>query len=229
MGNGSISLPAQDLEAEERQTLSTMMLATTSARKVPLLKLDAGRIYGGLVGQSEANLRNVIQTAEAIAPCCLRLDEAEIHLGDRGKNGGVLAGEDCAGERVAGFPFRDRFGRAPVRHEQHPLWRSKSSLSPKPSGSSGKSSCPRLASIEQRCAKKQRVFLYLKCKRQGGSSKQLKGRTSSRIQTGCLVGRAVLCAPGTSHDPSESSRFIFTWRYGDRCRALYECRSLSLW
>jgi hypothetical protein len=38
---------------------------------VPLLKLDAGRLYGGLVGQSEANLRSVIQTAEAIAPCCL--------------------------------------------------------------------------------------------------------------------------------------------------------------
>lgn len=44
---------------------------------VPLLKLDAGRLYGGLVGQSEANLRSVIQTAEAIAPCCLWLDELE--------------------------------------------------------------------------------------------------------------------------------------------------------
>jgi AAA+ superfamily predicted ATPase len=37
----------------------------------------AGRLYGGLVGQSEANLRSVIQTAEAIAPCCLWLDELE--------------------------------------------------------------------------------------------------------------------------------------------------------
>jgi SpoVK/Ycf46/Vps4 family AAA+-type ATPase len=51
--------------------------ATAKVFGVPLLKLDAGRIYGGLVGQSEANLRSVIQTAEAIAPCCLWLDEAE--------------------------------------------------------------------------------------------------------------------------------------------------------
>lgn len=44
---------------------------------VPLLKLDAGRLYGGLVGQSEANLRSVIQTEEAIAPCCLWVDKIE--------------------------------------------------------------------------------------------------------------------------------------------------------
>lgn len=44
---------------------------------MPLLKLDAGRIFAGLVGQSEANLRSVIQTAEAIAPCCLWIDELE--------------------------------------------------------------------------------------------------------------------------------------------------------
>jgi SpoVK/Ycf46/Vps4 family AAA+-type ATPase len=44
---------------------------------VPLLKLDAGRIFAGLVGQSESNLRSVIQTAEAIAPCCLWIDEVE--------------------------------------------------------------------------------------------------------------------------------------------------------
>ena len=44
---------------------------------MPLLKLDAGRIFAGLVGQSESNLRAVIQTAEAIAPCCLWIDEVE--------------------------------------------------------------------------------------------------------------------------------------------------------
>jgi hypothetical protein len=41
------------------------------------LKLDAGRIFAGLVGQSESNLRSVIQTAEAIAPCCLWIEELE--------------------------------------------------------------------------------------------------------------------------------------------------------
>ena len=44
---------------------------------VPLLKLGAGRISGSLVGQSESNLRSVIQTAEAIAPCVLWIDEIE--------------------------------------------------------------------------------------------------------------------------------------------------------
>ena len=42
--------------------------ATAKVFGVPLLKLDAGRIFAGLVGQSESNLRAVIQTAEAIAP-----------------------------------------------------------------------------------------------------------------------------------------------------------------
>src|ERR1017187_7887187 len=51
--------------------------ATVKVFGVPLLKLDAGRIFAGLVGQSESNLRAVIQTAEAIAPCCLWIDEVE--------------------------------------------------------------------------------------------------------------------------------------------------------
>ncbi len=51
--------------------------ATASVFGVPLLRLDAGRIFAGLVGQSESNLRAVIQTAEAIAPCVLWIDELE--------------------------------------------------------------------------------------------------------------------------------------------------------
>jgi hypothetical protein len=59
---------------------------------VPLLKLDAGRLYGGLVGQSEANLRLVIQTAEAIAPCCLWLDELEKGLAGSKSSGATDGG-----------------------------------------------------------------------------------------------------------------------------------------
>src|SRR5512141_1654205 len=51
--------------------------ATAKVFGVPLLKLDAGRIFAGLVGQSEANLRLVMQTAEAIAPAVLWIDEIE--------------------------------------------------------------------------------------------------------------------------------------------------------
>lgn len=42
-----------------------------------MLRLDAGRIFAGLAGQSESNFRSVIQTAEAIAPCVLWIDELE--------------------------------------------------------------------------------------------------------------------------------------------------------
>ena len=44
---------------------------------VPLLKLDAGKVFGSLVGSSEANMRTVIQTAEAVAPCVIWCDEIE--------------------------------------------------------------------------------------------------------------------------------------------------------
>ncbi len=51
--------------------------ATASVFQRPLLRLDAGRLYGGLVGESESNARSVIQTVEAIAPCVLFIDELE--------------------------------------------------------------------------------------------------------------------------------------------------------
>jgi len=51
--------------------------ATASAFGLPLLRLDIGRVFGGIVGQSEANLRTVTRTAEAVAPCVLWIDEIE--------------------------------------------------------------------------------------------------------------------------------------------------------
>ncbi len=45
--------------------------------QMPLLRLDVGKIFGGLVGSSEENIRKVIKTAEAIAPAILWLDELE--------------------------------------------------------------------------------------------------------------------------------------------------------
>jgi len=43
----------------------------------PILRLDAGRLFAGIVGESEANLRRAVRTAEAIAPCILWIDEIE--------------------------------------------------------------------------------------------------------------------------------------------------------
>jgi len=51
--------------------------ATAGAFGLPRLRLDMGCVFGGIVGLSEANLRSVIQTAEAIAPCVLWIDEVE--------------------------------------------------------------------------------------------------------------------------------------------------------
>ena len=45
--------------------------------QMPLLRLDVGKIFGGLVGSSEENIRSVIKTAEAIAPAILWIDELE--------------------------------------------------------------------------------------------------------------------------------------------------------
>ena len=45
--------------------------------QVPLLRLDVGKVFAGLVGQSEENMRRAIKTAEAVAPCILWLDELE--------------------------------------------------------------------------------------------------------------------------------------------------------
>lgn len=50
---------------------------TANVFNVPLLKLDGGKIFGSLVGESERNLRSVIATAEAVAPCVLLVDEIE--------------------------------------------------------------------------------------------------------------------------------------------------------
>ena len=51
--------------------------AMASAWSLPLIRMDVGRIFGGLVGQSEQNMRVALRTAEAVAPCVLWIDEIE--------------------------------------------------------------------------------------------------------------------------------------------------------
>ena len=43
----------------------------------PLLRLDVGAIFQGIVGSSENNIRKAIKLAESIAPCILWVDEIE--------------------------------------------------------------------------------------------------------------------------------------------------------
>lgn len=63
----------------------------SSAWKMPLLKLDMGKIFGKYVGDSENNIRKAMRTAEAIAPCVLWIDELEKGLSQGKEDGGTSA------------------------------------------------------------------------------------------------------------------------------------------
>ncbi len=51
--------------------------AASTLIRVPLLKLDMGRLMGKYVGESEDNMRRAIELAEAMSPCVLWIDEIE--------------------------------------------------------------------------------------------------------------------------------------------------------
>ena len=51
--------------------------AVANAWKLPLLRLDMGKVFGGIVGQSEENMRSALNVAETLAPCILWIDEIE--------------------------------------------------------------------------------------------------------------------------------------------------------
>ena len=44
---------------------------------LPLLRLDVGRLFAGIVGESESRTRQMIQLAEALSPCILWIDEID--------------------------------------------------------------------------------------------------------------------------------------------------------
>ena len=65
--------------------------------KLPLLRLDFGRLFASLIGQSESRVRKMIQIAEALSPCVLWVDEIDKafagaqNSGDSGTTSRVLA------------------------------------------------------------------------------------------------------------------------------------------
>jgi AAA+ superfamily predicted ATPase len=64
---------------------------------LPLLRLDFGKLFGSLVGQSEYRLRMVLQLAESTSPCILWIDEidkafsTESNDGDAGTTRRILS------------------------------------------------------------------------------------------------------------------------------------------
>ena len=71
--------------------------AIASDWQLPLLKLDVGKLFGGIVGESESRLRQMINLAETVSPCILWIDEIDKAFnnseskGDSGTSNRVLA------------------------------------------------------------------------------------------------------------------------------------------
>lgn len=69
--------------------------AMSAQWKLPLLRLDVGRMFGSLVGSSEENMRRAIGVAESVAPAILWLDEIDKALagsaGSAATDGGTTA------------------------------------------------------------------------------------------------------------------------------------------
>ena len=61
--------------------------AASSIMEVPLIRFDIARVFAGLVGQSEENMRNALQTIDAMGPCVLWIDEMEKAFAGAGGSG----------------------------------------------------------------------------------------------------------------------------------------------
>jgi len=54
--------------------------------QLPLLRLDVGRLFAGIVGESESRVREMIGIAESLAPCVLWVDEIDKAFTDSEQN-----------------------------------------------------------------------------------------------------------------------------------------------
>ncbi|MCX7047385.1 MAG: AAA family ATPase [Candidatus Sumerlaeota bacterium] len=66
--------------------------AVSALWRMPLLRLDIGRMFGSLVGSSEENMRRALQVAESIAPVVLWLDEIDKALAGSRSSGSTDSG-----------------------------------------------------------------------------------------------------------------------------------------
>ena len=65
---------------------SLVAKAIAATWQFPLLRFDLGKVFGGIVGQSEENIRTALQVAQALAPCVLWIDEIEKGLAGMGSS-----------------------------------------------------------------------------------------------------------------------------------------------
>ena len=62
--------------------------ATAGAWAVPLMRLDFGGLYNKVLGETERNLREALEVADAMAPCVLWMDEIEKGVATNDNDGG---------------------------------------------------------------------------------------------------------------------------------------------
>jgi len=55
--------------------------------KLPLLKLDVGKLFAGIIGESESRLRQMIKISETLSPCILWIDEIDKAFSNPENNG----------------------------------------------------------------------------------------------------------------------------------------------
>lgn len=74
---------------------SLICKAISSLWKLPLLRLDIGKVMQGIVGRSESMMRSVVEISESVAPCVLWIDEVEKAIGgvksSNGSDSGTLS------------------------------------------------------------------------------------------------------------------------------------------
>ena len=73
--------------------------AVAKTLQVPLVRLDFGRVFNSLLGQSESRIRTALDMAEAMAPCVLFADEIDKGLGGIATSGG---GDGGTSKRILG-------------------------------------------------------------------------------------------------------------------------------
>lgn len=76
---------------------SLISKSISSMWQLPLLRLDMGKIFSGIVGSSEENMRKAIKTVEAISPSILWIDEIE-----KGFSGITNGGDSGTSSRIFG-------------------------------------------------------------------------------------------------------------------------------
>lgn len=66
--------------------------AAAALWRFPLIRFDLGKVFGGIVGESERNIREALRVAEAVSPCILWIDEIE-----KGLSGSQSSGQTDGG------------------------------------------------------------------------------------------------------------------------------------